>query len=167
MRHPVIAAMRSPNAARIAVLLAVVAVAPAEVAAQRSRPAGEAFAIEATGATAGSLLAVVAAHQVANRIHGACPVEDLGCLIRRIGLTGAASVAGAAGGGYVTGRIGGTHPSGAGSVLGAVVGVGAGAGALHLIGENLDIHSRPTLAITYAVVQGLSTALLSRALARD
>jgi hypothetical protein len=159
--------MRSLTGRRIAVLFAVLALAPGELAAQRSRPAGQAFAIEAAGATAGSLIAVVAAHQVANRVNGACPVEDLGCLIRRIGLTGAASVAGAAGGGYLAGRIADTRPSGPGSVLGAVVGVAAGAGALHLIGENLDIHARPTLAITYAVVQGLSTALLSRALARD
>lgn len=159
--------MRAPRGIRTAVLLAILVVAPGALAAQRSRPAGESFAIEAAGATAGSLIAVVASHQLANRIHGACPVEDLGCLIRRIGLTGAASVAGAAGGGYLAGRIGDTRPSGPGSVLGAAVGVAAGAGALHLIGENLDIHSRPTLAITYAIVQGLSTALVSRALARD
>jgi hypothetical protein len=159
--------MRSLSRTWVAILLVLTGLAPGALAAQRSRPPGEAFAIEAGGATAGSIIAVVAAHQVANRIHGACPVEDLGCLIRRIGLTGAASVAGAAGGGYLAGRIAETRPSGAGSVLGAVVGVAAGAGALHLIGENLDIHARPALAVTYAVVQGLSTALLSRALARD
>jgi hypothetical protein len=135
--------------------------------AQRMRPAAQAFAIEASGATAGSLIAVVAAHQLANRVRGVCPVEDLGCLIKRIGLMGSASVVGAAGGGYLSGRVADTRPSGVGSVLGAAVGVAAGAGVLHLMGENLDIHSRPALAVTYALVQGLSTALVSRAMARD
>ena len=144
----------------------VAGLAPEALRAQGARPAGQAFAIEAAGATAGSLITVVATHQIANRTRGACPVEDLGCLIQRIGLTGATSVAGAAGGGYLAGRLAGTRPSGAGSVLGAVAGVAAGAGALHLAAGNLDIHSRPGIAVIYAVVQGVSTALVSRAMAR-
>ena len=148
-------------------LALVAALVPAPLAAQAARPAGQAFAIEAAGATAGSLVAVIATHQIANRTRGACPVEDLGCLIRRIGLTGATSLVGAAAGGYLAGRAADTGPSGAGSVLGAAAGVAAGAGALHLVSGNLDVHSRPAIAVTYAVVQGLATALVSRAMARD
>ena len=146
--------------------LVVVALLPVALGAQRTRSGGQAFAIEAAGATAGSLAAVIAAHQIANRTHGVCPVEDLGCLIKRIGIMGASSAVGAAGGGYLAGRVGRTRPSGTGSALGGIAGVAIGAGALHVLGETLDIHNRPTAALAYAVVQGLSTALVSRAMAR-
>ncbi|HEX6252021.1 MAG TPA: hypothetical protein VFZ56_11360 [Gemmatimonadaceae bacterium] len=135
-----------------------------------SHPAGaqttgtRAFAIEAAGATAGSLLGF----GVVYLARDSCGVEDLGCTIRKAGLGIGLSTVGAAAGGYFAGRAGGTNPSGWGSALGAVAGAAAGVGAWHLFTEELDVANSPAAAIAvYAVTQGLLTAAVSRLASRS
>jgi hypothetical protein len=137
-----------------------------DLAAQHAERRGpQAFAIEAAGATAGSIVTAFATYVLLNNTRGPCGSEDLSCLLGRIGAIGVASAAGAAGGGYVAGRASHTQPSGAGSVLGAIVGVGLGAAAIKGLDE-LGARQRWIAAVSYPIVQGLSTATFSRLLAR-
>ena len=123
-----------------------------------------AFAIEAAGATAGSLLGF----GVVYLARDSCGVEDLGCTIKRAGLGIGLSTVGAAAGNHIAGRLGETNPSGWGAVLGAVVGAAAGVGAWHLFTEELDVANNPAAAIAvYAVTQGLITAAGSRLASRS
>jgi hypothetical protein len=118
-----------------------------------------AFAIEAAGATAGSLVGF----GVVYLTRDGCGVEDLGCTIKKAGLGIGLSTVGAAVGSHVAGRVGGTNPSGWGGALGAVLGAAAGVGAWHLFTEELDVANSPAAAIAvYAVTQGLITAAVSR-----
>lgn len=73
-----------------------------------------AFAIEAAGATAGSLLGF----GVVYLARDSCGVEDLGCTIKKAGLGIGLSTVGAAAGNHMAGRLGGTNPSGWGAALG-------------------------------------------------
>ena len=148
---------------RAVVMLLSLAIAATPLGAQRSEP--RAFVIEAGGASAGSLLGAVAAHHALVATRGACGVEDLRCLLGRLGVIGVASVAGATAGGYGAGRLGGTRPSFGGSLLGAAVGVGAGVAAVKGLDE-AGVRGQRMAAITYALAQGLVTAAGSRLLAR-
>lgn len=156
--------------ARLVKMLALAALAlgalPPAASAQRASRAGiEAFAIETAGATAGSLVGAVAAHVILTGTRGPCGSEDLACLLGRLGVIGFASAAGAGGGGYLAGRGARTQPSAWGSVVGAVVGVGAGTAAVKGLDE-LGVRGRWSAAIGYAIAQGLTTAAGSRLLAR-
>ena len=146
----------------LAVLAGLVAGAP-PLAAQRHGPG--AFAVEAGGASAGSLVGAIAAHHALVAALGACDVEDLGCLLRRLPVLGAASIAGATAGGYGAGRLGDTRPSFGGGLLGATLGVGAGLAMIKGLDE-IGVRGRPVAAIAYAVSQGLVAAAGSRLLAR-
>ena len=158
-------AERAPRrrTARVLALCAALATA-APLAAQRT--GGAAFAIEAGGASAGSLVGAIAAHRALVATRGACGVEDLGCLLRRLPLVGAASIAGATAGGYGAGRLGDTRPSFGGSLLGATLGVGVGAVMIKGLDE-IGVRGRPVAALAYAASQGLMTAAGSRLFARD
>lgn len=157
-------AERAPGR-RTACVLALfpVLASAAPLAAQQA--GGTAFAIEAGGASAGSLVGAVVAHRALVATRGACGVEDLGCMLRRLPLLGAASIAGATAGGYGAGRLGDTRPSFGGSVLGATLGVGAGAVMIKGLDE-IGVRGRPVAALAYAASQGLCTAAGSRLFAR-
>jgi hypothetical protein len=130
------------------------------------RRGSSAFAVEAGGASAGSLLATIAAHRALVATRGACGVEDLGCMLRRLPVLGAASIAGATAAGYGAGRLADSRPSLGGSVLGATIGVAAGVGAVKGLDE-VGVRGRAVAAIAYALSQGLVTAAGSRLFARD
>ncbi|HJU72498.1 MAG TPA: hypothetical protein VJ717_02045 [Gemmatimonadaceae bacterium] len=131
------------------------------LAQRASRAGGAAFTLEWGGAAAGSLIGAAAAHVILTQSRGACGSEDLRCLLGRLGAIGAASAVGAATGGYLAGRAANTHPSGWGSFLGAVVGIGAGAAAVKGLDE-MGVRGRLAVALSYAAVQGLVTAAGSR-----
>jgi hypothetical protein len=151
---------------RVLLLALVLSLEPRVALAQRgTRSGAEAFAIETAGAAAGSLVAAVAGHAILTETRGPCDVEDLSCLLGRLGVLGAVSVVGAAGGAYLAGRGADTDPSGWGSVLGAIVGVGAGAAAVKGLDE-IGVRGRWTAALGYAAAQGLVTAAGSRLLSR-
>jgi hypothetical protein len=134
-------------------------------AAPRVRSAAGALAVEWVGATGGSLVSAIAAYQVTNATRGACDGEDVECIIGRLGVIGAVSVFGAAGGGYAAGRAADTRPSWWGGLIGAFVGVGAGVAAVKGLDE-LGARGRWTQGLGYCVSQGLLTAVGSRLLAR-
>ena len=134
---------------------------PTVATAQQARSSASAFAIEASGAAVGSFTTAVAAHIAMREIRGPCGVDDLECLIGRLGVLGVASTVGAAAGGYFAGRQAGTAPSGPGSVVGAVLGVAAGVGAAQLL-EEMNIRGTWVAGLSYSLAQGLVTAAGSR-----
>jgi hypothetical protein len=151
--------------ARFALLFGTASGVIAPVDAQTVRSEPEKFAIEASGAAAGSLITAALAYQIANKTRGECNVDDLGCLLGRIGVMGSASIVGATAGGLLAGRAADTRPSAVGSVLGAVIGVATGAGVIKLL-EEANVRSEPVVIVSYGIAQGITTALFSRALSR-
>jgi hypothetical protein len=124
-----------------------------------SRTPAQAFAIEAAGGIAGSLIGF----GVVLLGDGDCSVEDLGCHLERAFLGIVLGTLGSAAGSYLAGRAFETRPSGAGATLGAIVGAAAGIGAWHLFTEELDLVNRTEAAvIVYALTQGVMAALGSR-----
>jgi phosphate/sulfate permease len=126
-----------------------------------TRTPAQAFAIEAAGGVAGSLIGF----GVVLLGDDDCDVEDLGCHLERAFLGIALGTLGSAAGTYLAGRAFDTRPSGAGATLGAVVGAAAGIGAWHLFTEELDLVNRTEAAVVvYALTQGVMAALGSRLL---
>ena len=126
-----------------------------------SRTPAQAFAIEAAGGVAGSLIGF----GVVLLGEDECDVEDLGCHLERAFLGIALGTLASAAGTYLAGRAFDTQPSGAGATLGAVVGAATGIGAWHLFTEELDLVNRTEAAVVvYALAQGVMAALGSRLL---
>lgn len=150
---------------RAIALVLLLLVVPHAAAAQRgTRSGADAFVIEAAGATAGSLAGALATHRILEETRGPCDVEDLACLLGRVGVIGIGSAVGAAWSGYALGHATDTDPSGLGSALGAVVGVAVGAAAVKGL-EEMDVRSQWVAAIGYTFVHGIVTAAGSRLLA--
>jgi hypothetical protein len=126
------------------------------------RPSGAAaFGIEAAGGIAGS--AVGFGTVALLTADDACG-DDLTCILGNAALALSAATVGAALGTYASGRAFDTRPSGAGAIVGALIGVVAGVGMEHLLREEvgLNMSDRASVA-TLAVTQGALTALASRA----
>jgi hypothetical protein len=124
-----------------------------------SRTPAQAFAIEAAGGIAGSLLGF----GLVLLGEDDCGVEDLGCHLENAFFGIALGTLGSAAGTYLAGRAFDTRPSGAGATLGAVVGAAAGIGTWHLFTEELDLVNRTEAAVAvYAATQGVMAALGSR-----
>jgi hypothetical protein len=143
---------------------------PSKAPAQRADPAGisdaRAFASEALGGTVGSALGIAIGLAVAG--YEDCPPEyDVVCPLRKLGITGIVSVAGATIGTVVAGRWAGAKPSAVGAFLGAAAGAAAGIGLEHLITEEMNrtLGDAGTI-VLFSVTQGILAAAGSRIGAR-
>jgi hypothetical protein len=121
-----------------------------------------AFLLEALGGAAGSLIGMGVVGFLER-----CDVEDLGCLLHKIGLGGALGVAGAVLGTTLVARQTGSNRSVAGAALGGLAGTGIGLGVHYLLNNNSDrnIGDRIVLPI-FVISQGTFAALGSRLLGR-
>src|SRR5688500_7998840 len=125
-----------------------------------SRTPAQAFAIEAAGGVAGSLVGFGLVYLVDD---DDCSVEDLACNLENAFLGIALATVGAAAGTYLAGRAADTLPSLPGAALGAVAGAAAGIGTWHFFTEELDVVNNTEAAVVvYALTQGIVTALGSR-----
>ena len=147
----------------------IVLLAPHPAGAQRASAAvfgpnrplasGRAYAIEAAGGIAGSMLGWAFIYKMAND----CAVEDTGCIIRSAAVGIVISGITAPAGTYFAGKAGGTNPSLLGASLGGIAGAAAGIGVWHLWTEELSIgNGTLTGILTYSITQGLVTAAGSR-----
>ena len=147
-------------------LLALVAAADTDVAsaqdAPRGRRGGQAFTIEAAGGTLGSAAGVGLGLLAARGVVGACGVDDLKCDIQHIAFAGVGSSLGAAAGTMLAGHLADTEPSTNGALLGAFVGAAAGAGMIQIL-QRFNMHGRVPTIVSYSLVQGVVTAIGSRA----
>ena len=126
-----------------------------------TRSGASAFAIEAAGATVGSLAGVTLGLAV-SRIDR-CDSEDLACILSGLSVGGVGGVVGATAGTLIVGRQLDTHPSTAGAIVGSILGVAAGLGVVHLITEEAVIKlGRVGAVLAFSATQGLVTALGSR-----
>lgn len=140
----------------------LVVVAPVKVDAQRTTPSGvSAFAIEAAGATVGSLAGVTLGLVIAGIDR--CDNEDLACQLSGLSVGGVGGVVGATLGAVLIGRQLDTRPSTAGAIVGSLAGVAAGIGVVHLLTEEANVRlERVGSVLVFSVTQGLVTALGSR-----
>ena len=154
--------MRFGVPARFASLFVLGWLPAATAHAQRTSRSGvSAFAIEAAGGTVGSLAGVTLGLAVA-RIDS-CDSEDLACILSGLSVGGVGGVVGATLGTVVAGRTFDTRPSTAGAIIGSLVGVAAGVGAVHLITEEASTRlGRVGGVLVFSTTQGLVTALGSR-----
>jgi hypothetical protein len=121
-----------------------------------------AFALEALGGSAGSLVGIGAVG-----IWNKCGVEDLRCLILKAGASGLAGAAGATIGTTLSARYTGAKRSVAGAALGAVVGTGAGLGIHYLVtragGGNLgDNVVAPIVILSQGILSTAGSRLLGK-----
>jgi hypothetical protein len=125
------------------------------------RGTGEAFFIELGGGAAGAAIGGGIGFWIAGEAD--CSNEDLACSFRKAGIALAASAIGSGAGSWLAGRLGDTDPSGIGATLGALVGIPAGLGVIHLLSEDTDwVHDEAALFVSYSITQGLLAALGSR-----
>lgn len=95
-----------------------------------------------------------------------CPTDDLACTFEKAGIALAASALGSAAGTWFAGDMGETEPSGLGASIGALLGVPAGIGVVHLLSEDTGwVQSDPVLFASYALTQGIVSAIGSRIVA--
>lgn len=129
---------------------------------QPTRSGVNAFAIEAAGATIGSVTGV-ALGLAASRIDE-CDGEDIVCILSGLSVGGVGGIIGATVGDVVAGRRYNTRPSTAGAIVGSIVGVAAGLGVVHLFTEEANVRlGRAGAVVVFSVTQGMVTALGSRA----
>lgn len=142
---------------RTAPRIDVAAVGEHSAVSPAARSPAAALGIEALGGTGGSAIGFHMVRLLSDRI--ACG-ENLSCTLGNaatallLGSVGAAAVS------YASGRIAGTEPSGAGAVIGAVVGAAAVVGVDHVL-SNINTSDRHRY-VAFAVTQGLLTAIGSR-----
>jgi hypothetical protein len=121
-----------------------------------------AFALEALGGTAGSLVGMGIVAAASN-----CGVEDLGCLLLTVGAGGAVSAIGATVGTTLVARQTGSQRSIGGALLGSVVGTGAGLGVHYLLNRESDRNLGDKVVVPiFALAQGIFAAWGSRLLGR-
>jgi len=133
--------------------------APHQAIPQTPATGGRAFLIESAGGTAGSALGFGLIYLLGRD----CDVEDLGCNLQNAFGAVAVGTAASAAGAYLAGRLGNTRPSGWGATVGSIAGAGGAIGLWHLLTEELDVvNDQGAVVVTYALTQGLMTALGSR-----
>jgi hypothetical protein len=95
-----------------------------------------------------------------------CPSDELACSFEKAGIALAASALGSGAGTWFGGRMGETEPSGLGAAIGALLGVPAGIGVVHLLSEDTDwVRSDAVLFASFAITQGIVSAVGSRIVA--
>lgn len=120
-----------------------------------------ALAIEAAGATVGSLAGVTLGLGVSGIDR--CDSEDLACILSGLSVGGVGGVVGATVGTLIVGRQLNTRPSTAGAIVGSIVGAAAGLGVVHLMTEEATIKlGRIGGVLVFSATQGLVTAVGSR-----
>ena len=138
-------------------LLPIVVVACASPCNAQTAPRSNttAFLIEATAATAGSLVGFSAVYLTRSDCG-----DDLACIIKQVGAAVIASTAFYAGGAYFVGKQANTNPSPLGVTLGAIAGAGAGLFIWHAVDQDLEITRSNAAGIaTYVISQGIVTAI--------
>jgi hypothetical protein len=139
--------------------LALSAAAATGVAGQQ-RSGGEAWAIEAGGGAAGSLVGFGVGALMAR---GDCESEDLECYLDAVGRVVLTASAGATLATWALGRATGTEPSLLGTALGSLAGAFAGAGVIKLLDEaSSGGGDGGGAVIGFSIAQGAVTALGSR-----
>jgi len=146
-----------------ALTLVALAALPARSTAQASgaRAGASAFAIESAGGILGSAAGFGLGVLLTNPEN--CASDDLSCTLEKVAAALAISAVGSGLGTTLLGRQANTRPSAVGAFLGAVVGIVAGVGVVHLVSEELDLSRENAVQwIGYTVTQGVVTALGSR-----
>jgi hypothetical protein len=142
-------------------LLALLALSPGPMPAQASQRRN-AFAVEALGGMAGSLTGIAIVG-----LSTRCGVEDLACIITKVGAGGALGAVGATAGTIIAARAMRSPSSIGGALLGSVVGTGVGLGVHWLFNRSSDRNLGDAIVVPiFVVAQGAFAALGSRALAR-
>jgi hypothetical protein len=119
-----------------------------------------AFVVEALGGSAGSLIGIGLVG-VASK----CGVEDLRCILLKVGAGGALGAIGATVGTSLAARYTGSERSIGGAALGAVVGTGIGLGVHYLLNRNSDRNLGDKIVVPIFVLsQGILSAVGSRIL---
>ena len=144
----------------LAALLAVPAAAQ-EPEPRHRDPA--AFTIEAAAGSVGSLVGI-AVVGLSNK----CGVDDLACLLLKVGASGATGALGATLATYGAAGYTGSKRSLAGAALGAVVGTGVGLGVHWLLNRASDRNFDDPQAVVpiFTLSQGILSAVGSRLLGR-
>jgi hypothetical protein len=122
---------------------------------------GNAFLLEALGGSVGSLVGIGLVGLTA-----ACGVEDLACIIRKVGAAGALGVVGATVGTTLVARRTGSDRSAAGAAIGAIVGTGFALGTNWLLERANYELGRATIVPMVVLSQGTFAAAGSRLLGR-
>ena len=121
-----------------------------------------AFALEALGGTAGSLVGMGIVSVASN-----CDVEDLACTLLTVGAGGALSAVGATVGTTLVARQTGSHRSVPGAFLGSVAGTGVGMGVHYLLNRGSDRNLGDKVVVPiFAIAQGVFAAWGSRLVGR-
>jgi hypothetical protein len=120
------------------------------------------FLLEAFAGSLGSLIGIGSVGLLVD-----CGIDDLGCVIMKVGAGGALGAVGATIGATIAARHNGSRRSVAGAALGAVVGSGAGLGVHWLLnaGTDRNIGDAWTVPI-FVISQGAVAALGSRVLGK-
>jgi hypothetical protein len=142
--------------------LTLLLVIPAAASAQKEARSGvSAFAIEAAGATVGSVAGVTLGLAVSRTDR--CDTEDLACILSGLSVGGVGGVVGATVGTLVMGHQYNTRPSTAGAIVGSIAGIAAAVGMVHLITEEASIRlGRVGSVLVFSGTHGLVTTLGSR-----
>ena len=129
-----------------------------------TRSTGQRFMIEWGGGAVGSAVGGGIGLLIVSESD--CPSEELACSFEKAGIALAASALGSGTGAWLAGRIGDTEPSGLGAAIGALLGVPAGIGVVHLLSEDTEwVRSDALLFVSYALTQGIVSAIGSRIVA--
>lgn len=120
-----------------------------------------AFLLEALGGSVGSLVGIGLVGLTA-----ACGVEDLACIIKKVGAAGALGVVGATVGTTLVARRTGSDRSATGAALGAIVGTGFALGTNWLLERANYELGRATIVPMVVLSQGTFAAAGSRLLGR-
>ncbi len=156
--------MNAARATLLALLLAAIWTPSAESQSRMGvRPnSGRAFAVEALGASVGSLIGIGIVALATK-----CGVDDLACGITRTVAGGAAGAAGAAIATVLVTRQTGSSRSAGGAIVGAIVGTGVGLGIHYLLNRESDRNLGDLVTIPiFTLSQGILAALGSRVAAR-
>jgi hypothetical protein len=148
---------------RILILASLLA---APLAAQQTEPRHRdpaAFTIEAAAGSVGSLLGIAAVG-----LSHKCGVEDLACLLLKVGASGATGAVGATLATYGAAGYTGSKRSIAGAALGAIVGTGVGLGMHWLLNRASDRNFDDPQAVVpiFTLSQGILSAVGSRLMGR-
>jgi hypothetical protein len=125
---------------------------------------GQSFLVEWGGGAVGSAIGGGIGFLIASESD--CPTEELACSFEKAGIALAASAVGSGAGTWLAGRMGDTEPSGLGAAIGALLGVPAGIGVVHLLSEDTEwVRNDAALFASYALTQGIVSAIGSRIVA--
>jgi hypothetical protein len=120
------------------------------------------FLLEAFAGSLGSLIGISSIGLLVD-----CGIDDLGCVIMKIGAGGALGAVGATIGTTIAARHNDSRRSVAGAALGAVVGSGVGLGVHYILNEGTDRNLGDAWVVPIFVIsQGTIAAIGSRVLGR-